>query len=259
MECPRAVVLAGGRGTRLAPYTTSFPKPLVPVGGMPIIEIVLRQLRWYGIREVVLSVGYLAELIEAYFSTRRPIPGLKISYLHESKPLGTAGALGLLDKVDDNLLVVNGDVLTTLDFGKMIEFHLEHKPALTIAAHRKSVKIDLGVLQVDPQSSVVGYDEKPSLHYLCSMGIYLYSRAALEAIEPGERLDFPDLVLKMLDEGRSTLAYQSGCYWLDIGRHDDYERAMEEFSRMRSSFLPDEMETEMEQEKVDVPQYAVGG
>src|SRR3954470_11907671 len=110
MAYPRAVVLAGGRGTRLARYTTSCPKPLVPVGGMPIIEIVLRQLRWYGIREVVLSVGYLAELIEAYFKTRPPIPGLEISYLHESKPLGTAGALGLLDGVDDNLLVVNGDV-----------------------------------------------------------------------------------------------------------------------------------------------------
>jgi NDP-sugar pyrophosphorylase family protein len=257
MECPRAFVLAGGRGTRLAPYTTAFPKPLVPVGGMPIIEIVLRQLRWYGVREVVLSVGYLAELIEAYFSTRRPIPGLHISYLHESKPLGTAGALGLLDKTDENLLVVNGDVLTTMDFGKMIEFHLERKPALTIGVHRKSVKIDLGVLQVDPSSSVIGYDEKPSLHYLCSMGIYLYSRAALDAIEPGERLDFPDLVLRMLERGQPALAYQSGCYWLDIGRHDDYERATEEFARMRSSFLPDEME--VEQEVADVQLYAGNG
>ena len=256
MEAPRAVVLAGGRGTRLAPYTQVFPKPLVPVGGMPILEIVLRQLRWYGVREVVLSVGYLAEFIEAYFRTR-PLPGIKISYLHESKPLGTAGALGLLDKTDDNLLVVNGDVLTTLDFGKMMEFHLEHKPALTIGVHRKSVKIDLGVLQVDPLSSVVGYDEKPSLHYLCSMGIYLYSRAALDAIEPGERLDFPELVLKLLEQGRTALAYQSGCYWLDIGRHDDYERASDEFTRLRSSFLPDEMD--VEEEVMHAQQYAANG
>ena len=256
MEYPRAVVLAGGRGTRLAPYTTAFPKPLVPVGGRPIIEIVLRQLRWYGIREVVLSVGYLAELIEAYFKTR-PMPGLEISYLHESKPLGTAGALALLGNVDENLLVVNGDVLTTLDFGKMMDFHLERKPALTIAVHRKSVKIDLGVLQVDPASSIVGYDEKPSLDYLCSMGIYLYSRKALESIEPGERLDFPDLVLDMLGQGEQALAYQSGCYWLDIGRHDDYERAMQEFSNMRSSFLPDEDVSE--QEVGDAAQYASRG
>ena len=257
MDHTRAVVLAGGRGTRLAPYTTAFPKPLVPVGGVPIIEIVLRQLRWYGVREVILSVGYLAELIEAYFSTRRPIPGLTIKYLHESRPLGTAGALGLLGDVDENLLVMNGDILTTLDFGRMIEFHLANKPALTIAVHPKNVKIDLGVLRVDGQSNIVGYDEKPSLDYLCSMGIYMYSRAALEAIEYGQPLDFPDLVVRMLEQGRTALAYQPDCYWLDIGRHDDYERAMEEFSRMRRFFLPDE--TEMEEEAVDVPQYASDG
>lgn len=239
----RAVVLAGGRGTRLAPYTTAFPKPLVPIGGMPILEIVLRQLRWYGVREVVLSVGYLAQLIEAYFATRGPIPGLEITYLKESQPLGTAGALAMLGNVDDNLLVVNGDILTTLDFGKMIEFHLCAKPALTIASYRKDLKIDLGVLNVDPHSSVVGYDEKPMLHYLCSMGIYMYSRRALESIEAGEALDFPNLVLRMLARGETALAYQSDCYWLDIGRHDDYERATHEFSRMRSSFLPDEAAT----------------
>jgi NDP-sugar pyrophosphorylase family protein len=237
----RAVVLAGGRGTRLAPYTTAFPKPLVPIGGMPILEIVLRQLRWYGVREVILSVGYLAQLIEAYFATRGPIPGLEITYLRETQPLGTAGALALLGNVDDNLLVVNGDILTTLDFGKMMEFHLCNKPALTVASYRKDVKIDLGVLKVDSGSKIVVYDEKPTLEYLCSMGIYMYSRRALESIEVGQRLDFPDLVLRMLAEGQETLAYQSDCYWLDIGRHDDYERAMEEFSRMRSSFLPDEV------------------
>jgi NDP-sugar pyrophosphorylase family protein len=236
----RAVVLAGGRGTRLAPYTTVFPKPLVPIGGMPILEIVLRQLRSYGVRQVILSVGYLAQLIEAYFATRGPIPGLEITYLKETRPLGTAGALALLGNVDENLLVVNGDVLTTLDFGKVMEFHLRHKPALTIAAYRKSVKIDLGVLKVDPASSVVGYDEKPMLPYLCSMGIYVYARRALESIETGQALDFPDLVLRMLARGEEALAYQSDCYWLDIGRHDDYARATEEFSRMRALFLPDE-------------------
>jgi NDP-sugar pyrophosphorylase family protein len=246
----RAVVLAGGRGTRLAPYTTVFPKPLVPIGGMPILEIVLRQLRWYGVREVILSVGYLSQLIEAYFATRGPIPGLTITYLRESQPLGTAGALALLGNVDDNLLVVNGDILTTLDFGKMIEFHLSNKPAITIASYRKAVKIDLGVLNVDPSSSIVGYDEKPVLHYLCSMGIYMYSRRALESIAVGEPLDFPSLVLRMLGQGETALAYQSDCYWLDIGRHDDYERAMEEFSRMRGAFLPDEVATNGKSEPV---------
>jgi NDP-sugar pyrophosphorylase family protein len=236
----RAVVLAGGRGTRLAPYTTAFPKPLVPVGEVPIIEIVLRQLRWYGIREVVLSVGYLAELIQAYFATRAPIPGLEISYLRESQPLGTAGALGLLGNVDDDLLVMNGDVLTTLDFGRMMEAHLRERPALTIAVHPRTVKIDLGVLTVNDAGSIVAYDEKPSLPYLVSMGVYIYSRVALEAIGKGQRLDFPDLVLRMLGEGRRVMSHEAPCYWLDIGRHDDYERAVAAFEELRASFLPDE-------------------
>ena len=257
MAHTRAVVLAGGRGTRLAPYTTVFPKPLVPIGGMPILEIVLRQLRWYGVREVILSVGYLAQLVEAYFATRGPIPGLEITYLKETQPLGTAGALALLGNVDDNLLVVNGDILTTLDFGKMIEFHLCAQPALTIASYRKDVKVDLGVLRVDPSSSVVGYDEKPLLHYLCSMGIYMYSRRALESIELGQPLDFPNLVLRLLAQGETALAYQSDCYWLDIGRHDDYERAMDEFSRMRGLFLPDEVASNGR--AGDVQDYATNG
>lgn len=236
----RAVVLAGGRGTRLAPYTTTFPKPLVPVGEVPIIEIVLRQLRWYGIREVVLSVGYLAELIQAYFQTRGPIPGLQISYLRESKPLGTAGALGLLGGVDDDVLVMNGDVLTTLDFGQLMEQHLRERPALTIAVHPRTVKIDLGVLRVAEDGSITGYDEKPALPYLCSMGIYVYSRRALEAVAHGERLDFPDLVLRLLEQGERVLAHKRECYWLDIGRHDDYAQAVAAFEEQRPRFLPDE-------------------
>lgn len=236
----RAVVLAGGRGTRLAPYTTAFPKPLVPVGEIPIIEIVLRQLRWYGITDVVLSVGYLAELIQAYFVARGPIPGLDISYLRESKPLGTAGALGLLGDADDHLLVMNGDVLTTLDFGVMMRAHLAEAPALTIAVHPRTVKIDLGVLTVQDDHSVVGYDEKPSLPYLVSMGVYIYSRVALEAIQPGERLDFPDLVLRLLARNQRVMAHDAPCFWLDIGRHDDYERAVEAFEELRAGFLPDE-------------------
>ncbi len=236
----RAVVLAGGQGTRLAPYTIAFPKPLVPIGEIPIIEIVLRQLRWYGIDEAIISVGYLAELIQAYFTTRGGIPGLEISYLREAKPLGTAGAIGLLENVNDDLMVVNGDVLTTLDLRKMIEFHKEHKPALTIAVYPRQVTIDLGVLEINESGSVTGYAEKPSFCYQCSMGIYIYSPRAVRAIEPGERLDFPDLTLRLLAQGESVLAYQSECYWLDIGRREDYERATDEFPRMRHLFLPDE-------------------
>ncbi len=236
----RAVVLAGGRGTRLAPYTIAFPKPLVPIGEIPIIEIVLRQLRWYGVTQATISVGYLAELIQAYFTTRGGIPGLEIDYLRESKPLGTAGAIGLLGHIDEDLFVINGDILTTLNFAEMIRFHREHKPALTIAVYPRNVTIDLGVLEINDGGSVTGYSEKPSFCYQCSMGIYLYSPRAAQAIVPGEHLDFPDLVLRLLAQGESVLAYESNCYWLDIGRREDYERATDEFPRMRPLFLPDE-------------------
>jgi NDP-sugar pyrophosphorylase family protein len=236
----RAVVLAGGRGTRLAPYTIAFPKPLLPVGEMPIIEVVLRQLRWHGFTNVQISVGYLAELIEAYFLTRGGVPGLTISYLREREPLGTAGAIGMLHDVTDDLLVMNGDLVTTLDYGKLMAFHQAERPAMTIAVNPRTVQIDLGVLEIDPQSTIVGYTEKPKLSYNCSMGIYVYSRQAAEAIVPGERLDLPELVQRLLARGERVLAYQSDCYWLDIGRHEDFQRAQSEFAEMRTQLLPDE-------------------
>jgi NDP-sugar pyrophosphorylase family protein len=236
----RAVVLAGGRGTRLAPYTIAFPKPLLPVGEMPIIEMVLRQLRWYGFTEVAISVGYLAELIEAYFLTRGGIPGLTISYLREREPLGTAGAIGMLRDVTDDLLVMNGDLVTTLNYAKLMELHRTEQPAMTIAVNPRKVQIDLGVLEIDAQSTIVGYNEKPVLSYNCSMGIYVYSRRAAEMIVPGERLDLPELVARLLARGERVLAYQSDCYWRDIGRHEDYERAQAELAEMRAQLLPDE-------------------
>jgi NDP-sugar pyrophosphorylase family protein len=236
----RAVVLAGGLGTRLAPYTHAFPKPLMPIGNIPIIEIVLRQLRWHGIEEVVISVGHLAQLIQAYFLTRGGIPGLTISYLQEAEPLGTAGAVGLLQDGDDSLLVLNGDILTTLDFSRLIEFHSQEQPALTVAVHPRTVQIDLGVLDIDPSSAIKGYSEKPTFHYQVSMGVYVYSASAVQAIGHGERLDLPELVLRLLNRRERVLAFQSDSYWLDIGRRDDYERAQADFALMRREFLPSE-------------------
>jgi NDP-sugar pyrophosphorylase family protein len=236
----KAVVLAGGRGTRLAPFTIAFPKPLVPIGELPIIEIVLRQLRWYGITDAYISVGYLAELIEAYFLTRGGVPGLNIHYLREREPLGTAGAIGLLADATDDLLVVNGDLLTTLDFSKLIAYHRAERPAMTVAVYARTVQIDLGVLDIDEHSTVIGYAEKPQLSYQCSMGIYLYSPRAIKMVTPGERLDLPDLVARLLERGERVQAYRSDCYWLDIGRREDYERALADFPEMRAQLLPDE-------------------
>lgn len=236
----RAVVLAGGLGTRLAPYTMVFPKPLVPLGDMPILEIVLRQLRWYGVETAYISVGHLAPLVEAYFLTRGPYDGMEIAYLRETKPLGTAGALALLDDDGDDLLVCNGDILTTLNFAGIVDYHREQEAALTIGVHTKTVQVDLGVLGIDADGRVTEYKEKPTSSYECSMGVYVYSPAALAMIEPDRRLDFPDLVLRLLDSGDKVVAYRSECYWKDIGRHEDYERAAQDFVEMRLQLLPDE-------------------
>lgn len=239
-EPVRAVLLAGGLGTRLAPYTMVFPKPLVPLGDIPIMEIVLRQLRWHGVKSAYISVGHLAPLIEAYFLTRGPMEGMEISYLREDEPLGTAGALAMLEGVDDDLLVCNGDILTTLDFSALAGFHREQEAALTIGVHTKKIRVDLGVLGVDGDGRVTEYIEKPTNSYQCSMGAYVYSPAALKLIEPGKRLDFPDLVNRLLERGEKVVAYRSDCYWMDIGRPEDYDRAAQDFDRMRAQLLPDE-------------------
>jgi NDP-mannose synthase len=236
----RALVLAGGLGRRLAPLTTVFPKPLAPIGEMPILEIVLRQLHWYGVREVIISIGYLGELIEAYLSTRSALPGLRISYLRETVPLGTAGPIGLLEERDQDLLVVNGDILTTLDFGRIVAYHRERQPALTVGVHARTMTVDLGVLELGAADRVQAYVEKPSFVYQCSMGVNVYAPSAIRAIEAGEVLDFPALVERLLSRGEAVLAYRADCYWQDIGRRDDYEQAVAEFDRMRDLLLPGE-------------------
>ncbi|MDQ4145278.1 MAG: sugar phosphate nucleotidyltransferase [Actinomycetota bacterium] len=236
----KAFVLAGGRGTRLAPYTMLFPKPLIPLGDLPILEIVLRQLRWYGFNEAIISVGHLASLIEAYFMTRGPIEGLDITYVRETKPLGTAGALGLLGNVDDDLLVVNGDVLTTLDYSTVVTHHRKQDASLTISVHSVELQIELGVLEIDSEGEVVGYVEKPVTRHDCSMGVYVCSPSAIQAIQAGEQLDFPDLVLRLIERGEKVSAYRTDCYWVDIGREEQYRRACEEFLVRRPSLLPDE-------------------
>jgi NDP-sugar pyrophosphorylase family protein len=235
----RAVILAGGKGTRLKPYTTIFPKPLVPVDGMPIVEIVLRQLKFYGFRRVTLSVGYLAELLMAYFGDGGKL-GVQIEYSKEDRPLGTTGALALIPGLTQTFLVMNGDILTTLDYGELIEYHRQTGAVATIAMHQRSVKIDLGVLETNEKNELVGYIEKPVYDYRASMGIYIFEPKVLEFIQPGERLDLPDLIHLLLQNGEKVMGFPYNGYWLDIGRPDDYEQAVEEFSRLRSQFLPDD-------------------
>jgi len=232
----RAVILAGGRGTRLRPFTASFPKPLVPLGDRPVIELLIRNLVSAGICDITLTLGHLAELVQAYFHNRRRLPPeLNLNYVIEDEPTGTAGSLALVPGLDDTFLVMNGDLLTDLDFNRLIAFHREQGAALTIATHRRHVKIDLGVLEFDGTAAITNYIEKPEHSYHVSMGVYVYEPEVLSRVSPGEYLDFPDLVLRLLAEGQRVSAYVSDCLWLDIGRPDDYARAQQLVETMQGT------------------------
>ncbi len=235
----KAVILAGGKGTRLAPYTTVFPKPLVPLGNRPIIDIIVRQLAYYGFDDIVLTVGYLAELIQAYFQTANDgLPAVTLSYVKEREPLGTAGSLSLIEGLDDTFLVMNGDVLTSLDYSQMVAFHKAHGNALTIGTYEKHMQIDLGVIEMDASGAVTEYLEKPEKVYPVSIGIYVYEPAVLRYIEKGQHLDFPELVKRLLAGGEKVMGYRCRDYWLDIGNPGDYQRAQEQFEQMEDRFLP---------------------
>jgi NDP-sugar pyrophosphorylase family protein len=237
----RAVVLAGGLGTRLRPYTTVLPKPLMPVGDRPVLDIVVRQLHHHGFEHVTIATGYLAELIEAYFGDGNGY-GVHIDYFREHEPLGTVGALALIDGLDHDFLVLNGDVLTDIDFAAFLERHSKSDATATIATQLREVQISLGVLRFEhgdgDGTRVTDYVEKPIIANEVSMGIYCFSPSVLDHIERGERLDFPDLILRLIRQGQIVRAWRSEDYWLDIGRHDDYEQAMDEFERMRDRLIP---------------------
>jgi NDP-sugar pyrophosphorylase family protein len=232
----RAVVLAGGKGTRLAPYTTVFPKPLMPLGETPILDIVLRQLARVGFREVTLAVGHLASLIEAYFGNGDRV-GLSLRYAREDEPLGTAGPLALIGGLDEPFLVMNGDVLTTLDYGSFLADHVASGAVATISTFRRTQTVDFGVIETDAQGMVSGYREKPRSDYLVSMGVSALSPEALEVITPGERLDVPEFMLRLVDAGQSVRSSLFDGYWLDIGRHDDFALAQAEFGAHAEEFL----------------------
>ncbi len=236
----KAVILAGGRGTRLAPYTKILPKPLMPIGDLPILEILLRQMKRSGVDEVILTVGHLAELLHAFFNDGSRW-GLKINYSLEDKPLGTAGPLYLVrDQLTETFMVSNGDVLTTLDMRDLVRFHRQSGAVATIAMHKRQVKIDLGVLQLNGSNDLVGYIEKPTYDFHVSMGIYIFEPRVLDYISENTYFDFPDLVLKMLDAQERVVGYPFDGYWQDLGRPGDYEQAVEDFEALRPLILGDE-------------------
>lgn len=221
----RAVILAGGLGTRLRPYTTIIPKPLLPIGDRPILEHIIEQLAAAGVREIDLCVNYLGELIEAYFTCNARLPdAVRLQWHWEDEPLGTAGALRSVPDLDETFIAMNGDVLTSLDYRALLDFHRKAEADLTIAMTEKAVKIDLGVIET-ANGVVTGYVEKPTLRYDVSMGIYVYEPQVLEQL-PDAPCQFPDLVQILLASGSKVAALRTDATWYDIGTPGEYERAV---------------------------------
>lgn len=219
--------MAGGRGSRLAPYTTVLPKPLMPLGDRPILDVLLRQVVAAGAESVSISVGHLGAIVESW--VRAEDFGIPISFLYESEPLGTAGALRDAE-ARETFLAMNGDVLTTLPFRELVAHHRASGALATMAVTERTTQVEYGVVETDPSGTVTGLEEKPRLRYTVSMGVYVFEPGVAELIEPGERIDFPDLLQRALDRGETVSTYRHEGYWRDIGNRDDYQAAVADFA-----------------------------
>ena len=232
----QAIILAGGKGTRLKPFTTNFPKPLVPIDDMPILEVVLRQLKSAGFTDIVITVNHLAELIMAFFGKGEKL-GLNITYSMEESPLGTAGPISLIKNLDDNFLVMNGDILTTLNFRDLYDYHIANKNDISISTYKREEKIHLGVLESE-NDDFKKYIEKPIYYFDVSMGIYLINKNMKNLIPLNSKFDMPDLITLAKEKDYKIKCYRGDYFWLDIGRVDDFEQANEIFCEKKKMFLP---------------------
>jgi NDP-mannose synthase len=230
----RAVILAGGMGTRLRPYTTVIPKPLVPIGDRPVLEHIIRSQINAGVEQIDLCVSHLGELILVYLASADIPPSIRLNFHWEDEPLGTAGALATIPDLEGTFIVMNGDVLTTIDYRELIAFHHQQEAALTVAMHGHRVNIDLGVIETD-DGFVRNYIEKPALRYQVSMGIYVYDERALSHLPDGP-CQFPELVLRLLAAGERVAAYQCDADWYDIGTVGEYERASADVERFPEKY-----------------------
>jgi len=232
----QAVILAGGRGRRLYPYTTVLPKPLMPIGDYPILEVILRQLQKAGFDDVIISTGYLHGLIHAYLegTPRRQVP---IRYSHETDPLGTIAPLRLIDDLAETFLVMNGDILTDINYRALLEYHREKGALATIATYQRDSKIDFGVLEHDDENRIHRFQEKPVYHFDVSMGIYVFQREIFEYIPDEGPFGFDDLMYALTARDADVFSYPFDGYWLDIGRPDDYELSIREFEKHKDRFL----------------------
>jgi len=234
----RAVILAGGKGTRLRPYTALVPKPLVPVGDRAILDIVLQQLKRAGVTRVTMAVSHLSRLIMAYFGDGERL-GLTIDYSLEDRPLSTIAPVKLIQDLPEVFFVMNGDVLTDLDLDDLYRDHVEHDADITVATFERDSRIDFGVLRTDDANRVVGFDEKPVYHFSVSMGVYVLSRRILDVVPDDTPFGFDDLMHACIDRGLNARAYPHTGYWLDIGRPDDYAEANENIDSILKTLLPE--------------------
>ena len=230
----RAILLAGGMGTRLKPYTTFIPKPLVPIGGeYSIIEVVIRQLKRHGFTHITIAVNHLAELIKAFLGDGSRF-GLTIDYSLETTPLGTIGPLTLIPELPETFLVMNGDVLTDLDFGAFYREHQARKNTVSVAAFKRDAKIDFGVLRYDQSGRLTEFQEKPVFHFDVSMGIYCIQRSVIDALPKGQKYGFDDLMLDGLKSQADIRIHPFGGFWLDIGRPEDYDHVNENYASIKA-------------------------
>lgn len=234
----RAVILAGGKGTRLRPYTVVLPKPLMPIGEYPILEVVVRQLKRDGFDHITLAVNHQAALIKAFFGDGSKWR-VRIDYSLEAQPLGTMGPLRLIPDLPKDFLVMNGDVLTDLDFADFYERHVSERALFSISAHRRENRIDYGVLEVDATGMLEGFREKPTAKYDVSMGVYMVNREILSCLPEGSPYGFDNLMLDLLRDRKAVRVRTFEGYWLDIGRPDDYMQAIEEFASKKDHLLHD--------------------
>ena len=233
----QAVILAGGKGRRLLPYTTVLPKPLMPIGDYPILEVILRQLKYYGFDDITICTGYLHELIHAYLDYTRD-PDANITYTHEREPLGTIGPLHLIKKLDDNFLVMNGDVLSDIDFLSLFKTHTQRNAMATIATFKREVNMEFGVIEKNKKSRITGFSEKPHYHFDVSMGVNVFSGEVLDLIPKGTPFGFDQLMISLIENHKPVFSYPHEGYWLDIGKPDDYARSVEEFEMYKKMLLP---------------------
>jgi NDP-sugar pyrophosphorylase family protein len=238
MSDTKAVILAGGAGSRLRPYTLVLPKPLMPVGDFSVLEILLRQLRRSGIKKVVITLGHLGSLIRALCGDGSKWD-LSIEYSEEPTPLGTIGPLRLIrQELTETFVVTNGDLVTDLDLRALLASHKQHGGIATVASYCKRVKIDLGVLHRDEQRRLVGFEEKPTLDYWVSMGTYVFEPQILDYVpEDGRPFGFDDLMHRLLAAKVPVYSFEHSGYWRDIGRKDDFEQVQEEFETHRAQIL----------------------